>query len=208
MAKSHWLIFCLLALYLAGCAYPRYRYDFSLIEPYEDDLKYEDEEISIELIPGIEYIWVSLYNKTDNNVYFIRDKAKYTDPWGKSHRILYGWGYASEMKEFLRDDLYLSSIRIGPNSSIAGNVWINIWPGPGADIGEGWTSIKDFEIEYPDHYLFPEYSFQGNGSELKGSTFCLKLPIDFGAYVRNYEFTFMITEVETLDLKKSDFSDK
>jgi hypothetical protein len=32
--------------------------------------------------------------------------------------------------------------------------------------------------------------------ELKDSTFFLILPIDFDGYKKNYEFTFMITDVE------------
>ncbi len=50
--------------------------------------------------------------------------------------------------------------------------------------------------------MLPEYPFQGNGIELKGSTFFLFLPIQFGSFTRNYEFVFMITDVEVIERKK------
>ena len=43
--------------------------------------------------------------------------------------------------------------------------------------------------------LLPIYSFEGSVKELKGLTFNLILPIDFGEYVRDYTFTFMIDDV-------------
>jgi hypothetical protein len=43
--------------------------------------------------------------------------------------------------------------------------------------------------------FFPRYSFEGRGEELKDSTFNLTLPIDFGGYISNYTFTFMINDV-------------
>jgi hypothetical protein len=53
-----------------------------------------------------------------------------------------------------------------------------------------------------DHGMLPGYSFQGNGIELKDSTFFLILPIQFDSYTRNYEFIFMITDVEIVERKK------
>ena len=78
---------------------------------------------------------------------------------------------------------------------------INIWPGPGGDIGEGWVTVIDSEIEYLDHGMLPEYEFQGDGMMLKESTFSLVLPIEFGGYMKGYEFTFMITGVEVTGRK-------
>lgn len=57
------------------------------------------------------------------------------------------------------------------------------------------------DINYLDHYMLPEYAFQGDGMMLKRSTFSLILPIGFSGYMRNYEFTFMITDVEITDRK-------
>ncbi len=79
---------------------------------------------------------------------------------------------------------------IVPESTSEGNIWINIWPEPGGDIGEGWTTVTDEDIEYLDHGMLPEYAYQGNGTELKDSTFSLIVPIQFDSYMRNYEFTF------------------
>ncbi len=201
MVKSQRILLITVLLFFVGCTYSPYRYSFSLIDPYEENLKYEDEDVSFRFAPTAEYVWVSIHNKSENNIYFVRDKAEYIDPSGESHRILFGWRYASAMKDFLRDNLYLSSIRIASKSASEGNIWINVWPGPGGDIGEGWTTVKDEEIEYIDHGMLPEYSFQGDGMMLKDSTFNLILPIKFGEYARDYEFTFMITNVEMTNSK-------
>ena len=107
----------------------------------------------------------------------------------------------SLMKDFVRKRLSSSEIKIDTKSASEGNIWINTWPGPGADIGEGWVTVKDSEIEYLDHGMLPEYAHQGNGTELKDTTFSIILPIEFSGYVKNYEFTFMITDVETTDRK-------
>jgi hypothetical protein len=186
---------------LAGCTQSPYHYSFSLIDPYVKDLKYEDRDISFQFIPTAEHIRVSMYNKSENSVYFISDKAEYIDPWGESHNILFGWAFASAMKDFVRNNLYLNPIRINPKSASEGNIWINIWPGPGADIGEGWVTVTDMDIEYLDHGMLPEYAYQGNGTELKDTTFSIILPIKFDLHMKNYEFTFMITDVEIIDRK-------
>lgn len=181
-------------LFLAGCTYSSYRYSFSLIDPYVEGLNYEDKDVAFRFAPNSECIWLSIHNKTEGNIYLITDKIEYNDPWGQSHRVLYGWKYASAMKDFLGDNLYLRPVRIAPKSTSEGNLWINIWPG--YDIGEGWSTVKDTEIEYLDHYMLPEYAFQGDGMALKDSTFYLKLPVRFDGYKRVYEFTFMIANVE------------
>ncbi len=195
------IILITVLLLLVGCTYSPYRYSFSLIYPHVEDLTYEDEDVFFQFIPTAEYIWVSIYNRSEDNIHFDRDEAKYIDPWGESHSILFGWQYASAMKDFLRDNLYLSSIMITPKSASEGNIWVNVWPGPGADIGGGWVTVNDTDIEYIDHGIFPEYAFQGDGMALKDSTFYLKLPVSFDGYKRDYEFTFMVTDVETSDSK-------
>ncbi len=201
LLKLKWILFITVLLLLTGCTQSPYHYSFSLIEPYVKNLKYEDRDISFQFTPTAEHIQVSMYNKSENSVHFISDKAEYIDPWGESHNILFGWAFASAMKDFVRNNLYLNSIRIDPKSASEGNIWINIWPGPGGDIGEGWVTVKDTEIEYLDHGMLPEYAYQGNGTEFKDTTFSLILPIEFSGYMRNYEFTFMITDVEIIDRK-------
>ncbi|MFQ5686354.1 MAG: hypothetical protein ACE5GV_06805 [Candidatus Scalindua sp.] len=200
--KLNRILFISILLLIAGCTtYQPIRYSFSLVDPYVENLKYEDRDISFQFTPTAEHIRVSMYNKSENSVYFISDKAEYIDPWGASQNILFGWAFASAMKDFVRDNLYLNSIRIDPKSANEGNIWINIWPGPGADIGEGWVTITDTEIEYLDHGMLPEYAYQGNVPDLKDATFSLVLPIKFDSNMRNYEFTFMITDVEVIDHK-------
>ena len=71
------------------------------------------------------------------------DKAEYIDPLGESHSILYGWRYAFETKDFVYNNLYLNPRMVDPESISEGSIRINIWPGPGGDIGEGWTFVKD-----------------------------------------------------------------
>jgi hypothetical protein len=194
--------FITVLLLFAGCTYRPYHYSFSLIDPYVEDLRFEDKDVSFQFIPTAEYIWVSIYNKTEGSIHFDVDKAEYISPLGESHSVLYGWRYAFEMRDFVNNKRYLNPIRIDPKSASDGNIWINIWPGPGGDIGEGWTSVTDSDIDYMDHDMLPEYSFQGDGTELKDSTFFLILPIQFGSYVKNYEFIFMITDVEMVERKK------
>ena len=84
-------------------------------------------------------------------------------------------------------------LRIGPDSEIAGYVWINIWPD--FCIGNDWTFNTDADINYLKEPFFPRYSFEGSVIDLKSSTFNLILPIDFGEHVRNYMFTFKIDDV-------------
>ena len=196
------ILFITVLSFFAGCGYPPYHYSFSLIDPYVEDLKFEDNDVSFQFIPTDEYIWVSIFNKTEGSIHFDVDKAEYIDLLGESHAVLYGWRYAHAMKDFVYNYRSVDPVRIDPKSTNEGNIWINIWPGPGGDIGEGWTSVKDSDIDYMDHGMLPEYSFQGNGIELKDSTFFLILPIQFDSYTRNYEFIFMITDVEIVERKK------
>ena len=196
------ILFITVLSFFAGCGYPPYHYSFSLIDPYVEDLKFEDNDVSFQFIPTAEYIWVSIFNKTEGRIHFDVDKAEYIDPLGEYHAVLYGWRYALAMKDFVYSYRSVDPVRIDPKSTNEGNIWINIWPGPGGDIGEGWTSVKDSDIDYMDHGMLPEYSFQGNGIELKDSTFFLILPIQFDSYTRNYEFIFMITDVEIVERKK------
>jgi len=200
-SKLNRILLISVLLPLAGCTQSPYHYSFSFIEPYIKDLKYEDRDISFQFIPTAEYIWVSIYNKSESSVYFVSDKAEYIDPWGESHNILFGWAYASAMKDYVRNNLYLSPTRIDPESASEGNIWINIWPGPGADIGGSWVTVDEADIEYLDHNMLPEYAFQGDGMKLKESTFFLFLPIEFSGYIKYYDFTFMITDVEVFEHK-------
>ena len=201
-SKLNRILFISILLLITGCTtYQPYRYSFSLIDPNVKDLTYDDGDVFFQFMPAAEHIWVSVYNMSEDSIYFIRNEAEYIDSNGESHNILFGWNFASAMKDFVRNRLSSSEIKIDPKSASEGNIWINIWPGPGGDIGEGWVTVKDSEIEYLDHGMLPEYAHQGNGTELKDTTFSLILPIEFSGYMRNYEFTFMITGVEIIDRK-------
>jgi len=195
-------LFITVLLFLAGCFYRPYDYSFSLIDPYTEDLKFEDEDVSFQFTPTAEYIWVSIYNKAEGSIHFDVDKTEYIDPLGVSHGVLYGWRFAIAMKDFVNNYNYIDPVRIDPKSESEGNLWINIWPGIGGGIGDDRTSIKDSDIDYMVRGMFPGYSFQGDGMELKDSTFFLILPIQFDSYTRNYEFMFMITDVEVDERNK------
>ena len=195
-------LFITVLLFFAGCVYPPYDYSFSLIDPYVEDLKFEDKDVSFQFTPTAEYIWVSIYNKTEGSIHFDVDKTEYIDPLGVSHGVLYGWRFAIAMKDFVNNYNYIDPVRIDPKSESEGNLWINIWPGIGGGIGDDRTSIKDSDIDYMVRGMFPGYSFQGDGIELKDSTFFLILPIQFDSYTRNYEFMFMITDVEVDERNK------
>jgi hypothetical protein len=84
-------------------------------------------------------------------------------------------------------------MRIEPGSEIEGYVWLNIW----LDfcIGEGRHSSTTARINYLMEPLFPRYSFEGQGEDLKDLTFTLIMPIDIDGHVSNYTFTFMINDV-------------
>ena len=202
-SKLNRILFISILLLIAGCTtYQPYRYSFSLVDPDVEDLTYEDGDVFFQFIPAAEHIWVSVYNMSEDSIYFVRDKAEYIDPNGESHNILFGQMFANAMKDFVRSNLYSSEIRIDPKSEREGNIWINIWPGPGGDIGAGsQITVTDTAIDYLDHYMLPEYEYQGNGMMLKDTTFSIILPIEFSGYVKNYEFTFMITDVEIIDRK-------
>jgi hypothetical protein len=136
---------------------------------------------------------VAIKNKTDHEIYLVRDKAEYINPMGKSRMVHYGYDYVEEVKDFALNTSYVAPVKIGPGSEITGYVWINIWPD--FCIGEDRTSLTDGKINYLKEPIFPRYSFEGRGEDLKDLTFNLILPIDFGEYVRDYTFTFMISDV-------------
>ncbi len=58
------------------------------------------------------------------------------------------------------------------------------------------------DIEYLGHGMQPEYAYQGNGTAPKDIIFSIILPVKFDLHMKNYEFTFMITDVEIVERKK------
>ena len=192
-----------LCLIFAGCSYTPYRYSFSLIDPQNETLQndvvgkamsYEDIDVEFRFVLSSENIQMAIKNKTDHEIYIIRDNAEYIDCYGESHRIHYGYDYVQEARNFaVTDGLFTPSLRVGPDSEIAGCIWINIWPA--FCIGNDWTFNSDALINYLMEPLFPRHSFEGSVEDLKSLTFNLILPIDFDGYMRNYTFTFMIDDV-------------
>ncbi len=191
-----------LCLIFAGCYYTPYQYSFSLIDPQnetrQDDvvgqaMSFEDIDVEFRFVPSSENIHVAIRNKTDHEINLVRDKAEYIDYSGESHRIHYGYDFVQEVVNFVVTyDLFVPSLRINPDSEITGYVWINIWP----DFCIGSSRDSSYsQINYLMEPFFPRYSFEGSVKDLKSSTFNLILPIDFGEYVRNYTFTFMIEDV-------------
>ncbi len=198
------IAFGYLCLIIAGCSsYTPYRYSFSLIEPQNETrqndavgqaMNFEDENIQFRFVPSSENIRVSINNKTDHKINLVRDNAEYIDYLGESRRIHYGYDYVQEVTNFTEDNnLYVPPITIDPGSEISGYVWINIWPD--FCIGQDRHSITTDQINYLMEPFFPRYSFEGKVEDLIDSTFNLILPIDFGDYIKNYTFTFMINDV-------------
>ncbi len=190
---KHKIIIGCLCVIFAGCSYTPYRYSFSLIEPQNETMNFEDSNVQFRFVPSPENIWVAVKNKTDHDINLVRDNAEYIDPLGESRRVHYGYDYVQEVRFFVDNDQYVSPMRIYPGSEISGYVWINIWPD--FCIGQDRFSSRSYDIYYLMEPFFPRYSFEGWGEELKDSTFNLILPIDFGGFVRNYTFTFMINDV-------------
>ncbi|MGR3303259.1 MAG: hypothetical protein ACUZ8I_12250 [Candidatus Scalindua sp.] len=183
-----------LCLVFVGCSYAPYRYSFSLIEPQNETMSFEDDDVQFRFIPSSENIRVSIKNKTDHGINLVRDNAEYIDYLGESRMIHYGYDYVDEVLSFVRENEYHATpMKIEPDSEITGNVWINIWPD--FCIGEGRNDSYSYEIYNLMEPFFPRYSFEGKVEDLKDSTFILVLPIDFGGYTRNYTFTFMINDV-------------
>ncbi|MEE8190393.1 MAG: hypothetical protein V3T79_02225 [Candidatus Scalindua sediminis] len=193
--KHKVLIGCL-CLVFAGCSsYTPYRYSFSLIDPQNETMNFEDSNVQFRFVPSAENIWVAVKNKTDHDINFVRDNAEYIDSLGESRRVHYGYDYVQEVRFFVDNDLYVPPMRIDPGSEISGYVWINNWPDFRIGQGPGNEPIASYNIYYLMEPFFPRYSFEGSGEELKDSTFNLILPIDFGGFISNYTFTFMINDV-------------
>jgi len=187
------IIFGCICLIFAGCSYTPYRYTFSLVEPESKTMNFEDKNIQLRFAPSPENIRVAIKNKTDHEISLVRNKAEYIDHSGESRMVHYGYDYVQEVLNYAGNNEYVSPIRIKPGSEITGYVWINIWPD--FCIGDDRHSISSYKIDYLMEPFFPKYSFEGQGEDLKGSTFKLVLPIDFGGYVSRYTFTFVINDV-------------
>lgn len=137
---------------------------------------------------------MTIKNKTDQKIDLVRDKAEYIDISGNSHMIHYGYDYVQEVLNYEQNNRYVPIISIDQDSEITGDIWINIWPK--FNLGRDRHTINSNQIYYLRDPFFPRHSFEGDGQALIDSTFNLILPIDFGDYIRNYTFTFMINDVK------------
>ncbi|MDR4497460.1 MAG: hypothetical protein MRK02_05990 [Candidatus Scalindua sp.] len=183
------------SLVFVSCTTKPYRYDFSLVEPYNETLIFEDCFVKFQFVPSPGRIQVVIKNTTDHDINLVREEAKYVDPAGVPHRIHYGYSYVQEVRSYELNHLYVSPVRIDPDTEIAGFVWLNNWP----ELSAGYydrTSIQESKLSYLMEPLFPRNSFEGKGEDLKGTAFKLFLPIDFGGYVTRYTFIFRINDVE------------
>ena len=158
-------------------------------------MSFEDDNVQFRFIPSPENIQVAIRNKTDHKINLVRDNAEYIDSLGESRRVHYGYDYVQEVKNFDDNDLYVQPKSIDQGAEIIGYLWINNWPNLLLGQGPGIDPIDSYNIYYLMEPLFPRYSFEGRGEDLKDSTFNLVLPIDFGEHTSNYMFTFMINDV-------------
>ena len=196
---------CLCLVFVGCSSYAPYRYSFSLIEPQNENLQndvveqvmsFEDSKVGFRFVPSSESIRVSIKNKSDHEINVVRDKAEYIDSAGKSHRVHYGSDYVQEVTNFaVNTSSIVPLLRIDPNSEITGYVWINNWPDFHLGQGPGNDPISTPNIHNRMEPFFPRFSFEGEGEELKGSTFSLVLPIDDDGLISNYTFTFLINDV-------------
>jgi hypothetical protein len=177
----------------AGCTTTPYRYNFSLFEPLNDSMSFEDSDVGFRFVPSQEKIQVIIMNKTDKEIHLVRAEASYIDCEGKSHRIHYGSDYVQEVKNFTQNGSFVSPMRIDPKSEVSGYVWINSWPD--FCTGEDRHSVTSQQIDYLMEPFFPKNKYQGSGEELKDTTFRLILPIDFDGYITHYPFSFRIDDV-------------
>ena len=188
------IAFGYLCLIITGCSYAPYRYSFSLIDPQNETMSFEDDNVQFRFIPSSENIRMSIKNKTDHEINLVRDNAEYIDSAGESCRIHYGQDYANEVIDFAGyNNLYATPMKIDPGTQITGFVWINIWPD--FCIGQNRHAVSSYNIYNLMEPIFPRYSFEGRGEDLKDSTFNLVMPIDFDEYTRNYTFTFKVNDV-------------
>jgi len=196
---------CLCLVFVGCSSYAPYRYSFSLIEPQNENLQndvveqvmsFEDSKVGFRFVPSSESIRVSIKNKSDHEINVVRDKAEYIDSAGKSHRVHYGSDYVQEVTSFaVNTSTIVPLLRIDPNSEITGYVWINNWPDFHLGQGPGNDPISTPNIHNRMEPFFPRFSFEGEGKELKDSTFRLVLPIDDDGLISNYTFTFLINDV-------------
>jgi len=196
---------CLCLVFVGCSSYAPYRYSFSLIEPQNENLQndvveqamsFEDSKVGFRFVPSSENISVSIKNKSDHEINVVRDKAEYIDSAGKSHRVHYGSDYVQEVTSFaVNTSTIVPLLRIDPNSEITGYVWINNWPDFHLGQGPGNDPISTPNIHNRMEPFFPRFSFEGEGKELKDSTFRLVLPIDDDGLISNYTFTFLINDV-------------
>jgi len=196
---------CLCLVFVGCSSYAPYRYSFSLIEPQNENrqndvveqaMSFEDSKVGFRFVPSSESIRVSIKNKSDHEINVVRDKAEYIDSAGKSHRVHYGSDYVQEVTSFaVNTSTIVPLLRIDPNSEITGYVWINNWPDFHLGQGPGNDPISTPNIHNRMEPFFPRFSFEGEGKDLKDSTFSLVLPIDFDRHIFNYTFTFLINDV-------------
>ncbi|MDR4504702.1 MAG: hypothetical protein MRK01_07920 [Candidatus Scalindua sp.] len=195
-SKQKFTLVCLSILFI-GCSYSPYHYDFSLIEPKSEAMSFTDNNVRFEFVPSPENIRVSIENKSNHEISFIRDNARYIDFSGKSHLVYYGNDYVDEVINFVNEyHRHAPRIKIAPNSEIRGYVWINNWQSSITGEGASTYPITSHDISNQMEPLFPRYRFEGRGDELKDSKFSLILPIDFDGQIANYAFNFMIDDVK------------
>lgn len=186
-----------LLLVFIGCTHAPYRYNFSLIEPKNDSMSFEDNNVRFGLVPSSENVSVSIENRSEHEIHLVRENARFIDTSGKSHSVHYGNDYVDEVLNYVNEyHRNAPRIKIAPKSGIQGYVWINNWQNAATGDGASTHPITSYTITNQMVPLFPRYSFEGSGEELKGSTFSLILPIDFDGLISNYRFTFMIDDVK------------
>ncbi len=116
------IVFGCLFLVFVGCSSTPYHYSFSLIEPQNETMSFNDNNVQFRFVPTAEYIRMSIKNMTDHKINLVIDNAEYIDYQGEFRRIHYGNDYVDEVLSFVGENKhYATPMKIEPDSGVTGN---------------------------------------------------------------------------------------
>ena len=160
---------------------PRVEYTVMMIKPeISKDLIYEDDNIKIKFYLGIAVINIYIYNKTNKSIKLDYDLMSYIYVDNNSYRL-----YVSGTEKKDRNKPQSFSI-IAPHSNFKNSV------------------RPEFALDLPDINIFPSMGFAWNPTpeelllSYKGKSFSFFIPLTIKGNLKDYNFTFKITDVEII----------
>ncbi|HYL13906.1 MAG TPA: hypothetical protein VEV41_12770 [Terriglobales bacterium] len=159
-------------------------YSFSLVKPTEtSSLVFEDEHLKIAFTVSRKAIGFSLTNKTDSPVKIDWNQLSYVDVDGKSHKVFHkGVAYKD------REGSFPPSI-VPPTATFEDLVLPSDYS-QWSDVGGGFYTFD----------LLPQAA---NAGSYVGKIFSVFMPVEVNSAVKNYLFSFKITQAEVKEQKKS-----